>query len=358
MTTLGSADAHRRRPPVLAALALLVLIALGACSDESGAPVVATGTAAAVPPETRTPMPTATPTSGAPGTMVPSTATPSPTVSATPPPCTDDRYSQPIESPPLPSWTPPTHVADPGLAETIEEALGTSRDSVSVVVIDVTNGRSASVNGSRVWYAASLYKLPVLFEATWQIESGLLEPHQTVTLRCVYAAQDLNTLEALGFQTDDEVSVADAVRYMTIASDNSFAHLMNDLVGPANVDAHMMVLGAASTSVNNAALPTSADDIARILEAVGEGYPSQQSADAMFGLLSEQWVRERIPQGVPAEAVVGNKTGDYPGAAHDAAIVRAPFGTYVLAILTNGQVDNALFVELSSAVYAYLDEQS
>lgn len=40
------------------------------------------------------------------------------------------------------------------------------------------------------------------------------------------------------------------------------------------------------------------------------------------------------------------------------AIVRAPFGTYVLAILTDGQVDNALFVELSSAVYAYLDEQS
>lgn len=236
----------------------------------------------------------------------------------------------------------------------IETALGPAGEHVSVVVSDVTNHRSASVNASRIWYAASLYKLPLLFEATWQIERGLLDPANTVTLRCVYTEQDLGTLAVVGLQTGDEVSIADAVRYMTIASDNSLAHLLNDLLNPRNVDAHLAVLGTTSTTVNDATLPTTASDIARILEAVAEGYPSQESADAMFVLLSEQWIRTRIPQGIPADATVGNKTGDYPGVAHDAAILRAPFGTYVIAMLTDGQVDDRLFVTVSMAVYDYL----
>jgi hypothetical protein len=52
--------------------------------------------------------------------------------------------------------------------------------------------------------------------------------------------------------------------------------------------------------------------------------------------------------------VVGNKTGDYAGVSHDAAIVRASFGTYVLVMLTDGQVDEEVFGEVSAAIYRYL----
>lgn len=326
-------------------------LAVAGCSDRGDAIVIQTAPATEVPP-----VPTAEPTSSpAPGRTASPSPTP-PTATSVPTVCTDARYPPIADPPPLPPWSPPALTEDAGLVEVIEELLGADQEHVSVVALDVTGGRSARINGAQVRYAASLYKLPLLFEATWQIDSGVLDSDEAVALLCAYVEQDLGTLEPLGIEVGDEVRIADAVRYMTIASDNALAHLLNDLLGPLVVDAHLHALGATSTSVSTPTLPTTADDIARILQAVALGYPSEAAGEAMFGLLSEQWIRTRLPLGVPAEAVVGNKTGDYPGAAHDAAVIRAPFGTYVLVMLTDGQVDDALFERVSAAVYAYLGQ--
>jgi len=236
----------------------------------------------------------------------------------------------------------------------IDETLGPLREHVSLVVTDLTHGRTATIAPDRVWYAASLYKLPLLFEAAWQWDQGVLNPDEVVVLTCAYTAEDLGTLAPLGLKTGSEVSVADAVRYMTVASDNALAHLLSDLLGARNVDAHLAAIGARDTTVNDAALPTTARDVALLLQAIGTDYPSPDAATAMFELLSEQWIRTRLPRGVPADAVVGNKTGDYAGVSHDAAIVRASFGTYVLVMLTDGQVDEEVFGEVSAAIYRYL----
>lgn len=331
------------------AIVLLATMAAG-CAD-GGASITVDPVADAQSPETG---PSATSTGAPPGT----TATPTVTATETPAPsataCAEPRYQRTVEPPPLPTWTPVSLADDPELLAVIDETLGPLREHVSLVVTDLTHGRTATIAPDRVWYAASLYKLPLLFEAAWQWDQGVLNPDEVVVLTCAYTAEDLGTLAPLGLKTGSEVSVADAVRYMTVASDNALAHLLSDLLGARNVDAHLAAIGARDTTVNDAALPTTARDVALLLQAIGTDYPSPDAATAMFELLSEQWIRTRLPRGVPADAVVGNKTGDYAGVSHDAAIVRASFGTYVLVMLTDGQVDEEVFGEVSAAIYRYL----
>jgi hypothetical protein len=55
---------------------------------------------------------------------------------------------------------------------------------------------------------------------------------------------------------------------------------------------------------------------------------------------------------VPSGVAVGNKTGDWEGATHDVGIVAAPFGTYVIAVLSD-QGSAAPITALSRAVYRY-----
>mgnify|MGYP000362651245 CR=1 FL=1 len=80
---------------------------------------------------------------------------------------------------------------------------------------------------------------------------------------------------------------------------------------------------------------------------------SPQASAAMESLLLRQQIRDRIPQGVPAGVSVGNKTGNWTDATHDVAIVYAPWGTYVLAVLSDRPWTNTPIVELSRQVYQY-----
>jgi beta-lactamase class A len=73
----------------------------------------------------------------------------------------------------------------------------------------------------------------------------------------------------------------------------------------------------------------------------------------MEELLLRQQIRDRIPAGIPSDVPVGNKTGNQPDATHDVAIVYAPSGTYVLAVLSDLPWNSTPIVELSRRIYAH-----
>src|SRR5690606_12914583 len=100
--------------------------------------------------------------------------------------CGDPRYLAPETVPPMPAWSRPVLEPDAALEALIRDVLGGATGSASVVVVDLEGDRMAEVNGDRRWYAASLYKLFVLFEAEWQFQSGLLDPLAPVEISCWY----------------------------------------------------------------------------------------------------------------------------------------------------------------------------
>ena len=101
---------------------------------------------------------------------------------------------------------------------------------------------------------------------------------------------------------------------------------------------------------------TSAADCGHFLERVLAGTNVSAAASAqMLEYLKAQEVTYKIPAGVPAGVPTANKTGELSDVENDAAIIYAPFGTYVLVILTeNGSIRNVR--NLSSIVYTAMEQ--
>ena len=217
------------------------------------------------------------------------------------------------------------------------------------------NGRSAELNPDQVYYAASLYKLEVLIEAYRQRDAGQLDFVGLLTLEKKYIELDLKTLELLDVLENDQVTVHDAVRAMTIVSDTPTASLLQDTVNPVRVDQTLASLGLTSTENANRDLPTTARDMARLLTAIaaGEGGVSEASRVEMLSLLRQEGFRSGVIAGLPPDTAAAHKTGSYTDATHDVALVWGPAGPYIIAVLTNRSYDWEPIREVSRAVWEY-----
>jgi beta-lactamase class A len=354
-----------RRPVLLLPLSIALL--LGACRStsasvriERASPAELAPTAAALrplPPDPNLEPPTVPlprPSSDGGSGQVGSGAATSPTVPLSRPSGGgSDRPASTATPAPLTPLAPATGEGDPALLAAIEAALGDDREHVSVVVRRLTDGRSASFNPERAYYAASLFKLALLYEAERQRSTGLLDWDERVPITERDVAEDLGTLDQLGVGVGDTLAVRDAVRAMVTRSDNTSAILLLYRLGPGAVDRTLRALGLRVTSVNTQELPTTAADMALLMEAIVRGMGVDPAwRDDMLSLLLRQEVRFGIPSGLPSGVRSGNKTGTWSTATHDVAFVDAPGGLYVLAVLSDRGWDWDPLVRVSRAVYA------
>ncbi|MSQ62147.1 MAG: hypothetical protein EXR43_06185 [Dehalococcoidia bacterium] len=101
---------------------------------------------------TRTPGPSVTATCGRDGAVAAAHTEERRLISPRPP--------RPVE--PFDGWVTPK--ADAGLATTIDRSLGEDSAAFGVVALGLVDGRAASIAPERVFYAASLFKLTVLYD--------------------------------------------------------------------------------------------------------------------------------------------------------------------------------------------------
>ncbi|MCC7366683.1 MAG: serine hydrolase [Dehalococcoidia bacterium] len=241
------------------------------------------------------------------------------------------------------------------LEAAIRAAIGPAHQgNVSVAVHRLSDGTTAAVGAGQVYYAASTFKLAVLYEALKRRAAGELDFAEQMELTAEDIAEDLGTLGSAG--GDHGLTVGDCVQAMVIVSDNSCAVALMRRFDEGAIDRTLAGLGIEDTSVNTYDLPATAADMARVMEALvtGEGIGAGGRDDAMRLLLAQQ-TRVGIPAGLPRDVAVGNKTGNYPGATHDVAFVAAPSGLYVIAILTGGDWAWEPVQAVSEAVYRALE---
>jgi beta-lactamase class A len=138
-------------------------------------------------------------------------------------------------------------------------------------------------------------------------------------------------------------------------SDNVAANILFDRVGAANVNAALRGLGLGTSGYVDDSLPTTAADMALLLEAIaGGGAVSQAASEEMLAQLASEAIDDRIPALLPAGTYVAHKTGSWEGATHDAGIVYSAGSDYVIVVLTDyGYMDNAAerISRLSRTVY-------
>lgn len=256
---------------------------------------------------------------------------------------------------PRPTSTPAPATAlvdDTRLKAAIEEALGEERDKFAVAVIRPADGRAAFVAADRVFYAASLFKLAVLYEAALRISRGELVLDEKVRLTEEDLAEDLGTAARLPLDEENQLPLGDALRAMVMMSDNATAVALLHLLGGAAIDATLREVGATTTSVNTREQPTTARDMALLMEAilVGRGL-NEPTHRLVLESLAAQETRLGIPAGLPRGTPAGNKTGTWEAATHDVAWVEAPGGRYVVAVLSATDRDWRRIAAVSEAIY-------
>ena len=205
---------------------------------------------------------------------------------------------------------------------------------VGFVVLDLTDWTRCSYQASEVFTMASLYKLVVLAEAHEQAERGLFSFDEPIAVtQFVPATED----SAAGARTIT-MSAAEALRQMIQVSDNATADALRVRLVRESVAAAPARLGMAHTELG-AEFTTTPNDIATYLTRLHAQRLVGPEADAaILELLLGQQINDRIPWFLPDGVAVAHKTGRLDRVAHDAGIVYAPAGPFVLALLTEGAV--------------------
>lgn len=223
--------------------------------------------------------------------------------------------------------------------------------TMGVVVMDLRTGDRCEVNESRPFRTASLYKTVVAAELYRQVAEGLVALDDTITVQPRHHIDDPPSLRPTQAYS---LSVYEAAERMILASNNGTAFALRELLGEGTVDAATEWLGMPATTLATAFL-TSAEDQARLYADLYHGkVVDRASSAAIMDLLRRQEVVDAIPQGLPAGTRVAHKTGTLVDYLHDAGIVYAPGGDFVLIVLTeNSSFEGALEAIRAVAGAAY-----
>jgi beta-lactamase class A len=240
---------------------------------------------------------------------------------------------------------------DEALRDRLMSVLENEEEAYAFVVKDLSTGRGATHNADKNFYAASLFKLFVMYEVFKQQASGLVDWENELLMTPYYESQGLGPRETALCQV---LTVSEALQAMMRISDNAAAHLLKDLVGPGNVNQSLQALGILDSGLDSEELPSTASDVALLLEAIANAEAVSEPASAdMVELMASELIDNGLRAGVPSRVRVAHKTGKWSGAAHDAGIVFAESGPYLFVAMSEADYETELIEELSREAWEH-----
>ena len=198
--------------------------------------------------------------------------------------------------------------------------------------------------------SASLIKLFIMVEVFEQIETAQLLSDTVLSFTESDRVAGSGLLQELPAGTSR--TVWELVELMITESDNIATNLLIDRLSMSAINARIRSLGCNDTVLRRRMMDfaaaaagrentTSVTDVVHVLSLLHDGRCVNLEADsAMRAILGRQTDRCKIPFLLPAVTVCQNKTGELPGAEHDAGIVLTPQGSYILAIMSDALADS------------------
>jgi beta-lactamase class A len=214
---------------------------------------------------------------------------------------------------------------------------------MGVAVVDLSSGRTLSLNGDLVTAQASLIKAPILAAAFQKIESGALSLQQKAALTEKDRAGGSGTLDARLGPQPLELSLEELLVLMIRDSDNTATNKVISLVGMDSVNQLMAQLGLRATRLRRVMMDSAAArrneentstplEMARLFEFIyRERLISREASRRMMDILKlvNADFRAALPRGVEA----ASKPGSVPGVRTEAGIVFLEGRPYVLSVM-------------------------
>lgn len=229
------------------------------------------------------------------------------------------------------------------------DALVTALPGTAGIVVQSLGVKSSfECNADARFPAASLIKLPVLWEFFNQCAKGIVDPLEEVHVRGEEMAPGLGVLHLITPGT--RLRLRDLAVLMITVSDNTAANILIDRLGMDSINKSMRELGARETLLEQKMYAggclhgdnfTTPRDIAMILEA----FAVKKHLLGVFGnapleILLAQQRKHKLHLGFPPGVKLASKTGEAPWLEHDAGLLLEEKGGSVIVVMTTGLLEN------------------
>ncbi len=248
------------------------------------------------------------------------------------------------------------------LQQQIDELTQPYSSSVSVCIIDASNGNYCQVNSDKAFVSASMIKLAVLCEYMHAVDNGQLNPADRVALK------DMNIVGGTGLiQTERHASYSydELCRYMIMYSDNTATNVIISKLGLDAINERVQTLGCKNTLLNRQlmALNTNTEnwissrDAATILHKIKNGTAASSAMCAKaLEYLSKQTDNEGMAEGISSGAFA-HKTGSLRSMRHDGGIVLGKHPYVIVALCDIGAGNaNRIMKEIAQKADAYFSQ--
>jgi beta-lactamase class A len=273
-------------------------------------------------------------------------------------------------------------MADPEQRENLRHAIekiAADQQTVAcaVTVHDFETGFRFSLNGDRLFHAASTIKVAILLALFKGVDEGRFRTSDPLHVRNRFLSVLDQTPYSLEAESDGypqlyksvgrTAKIGDLAESMIIWSSNLATNLLLDYVDTeyagevlreAGVKGVLLRRGVQDEKAHEAGLnnEATADGLVQLFEAPRGDFLSKESRERVIHILLAQKFTSMIPAGLPAHATVAHKTGEISTACHDVGIVYLPEREpYVVAILTEVNPDRnghrETVKKISEAVY-------
>ena len=219
----------------------------------------------------------------------------------------------------------------------------------AITVWDFNTGKYVDINGSEIYPAASIIKVPVLINLFKTIESNGLSIYDEMTLTNYYKASGSGNLQYAA--TGRNLTIDQLAKTMIEDSDNSATNmLMSKLGSMTAVNTAIRTWGIKNTHVQTW-LPdlggtnyTTTNDMATMLFNLDNpNFLSINSREYIVDYMSHVKNDRLIPQGLGKGATFLHKTGDIGSMLGDAGIVYMPNGKkYIIVIMAKRPYNSPL----------------
>lgn len=251
------------------------------------------------------------------------------------------------------------------LKEVVSKSLEGTKGTYSISIKNLETGESFNSNEHKEYDAGSLYKLWVMVAVFQKIQDGNLKEDEELS----QGIPELNRKFGIDEETAElkeggiTMTVIQALNQMIAISHNYAALLLTEEIGLSKVKLWLEENKFTESRVGTNGDPpvTTASDMTIFMERLYKGgLVNREYSDKMLELLKKQKLNDKIPKDLPQGTVVAHKTGEIDYFSHDAGIVYADKGNYIIVVLSQSDLPSGAegrIAQLSRAVYDYFQSK-
>jgi beta-lactamase class A len=261
------------------------------------------------------------------------------------------------------------------LQDTVEQENRELDGTMGVAILDLTDGRTFTLNANHVFATASSIKVAVLAELYRQEQQSEGGASGKAKLSDAYTVDEKDVVPdsvIMGGLTPGVTHVTnrDLATFMVAVSDNSATNVLIDRLGMPQVNALLDSLGLHQTRLQRKMMDVKAaqegrENIATPVELMGLLAALYQKKVLNSGLTADFFKvlgthkESAIPRFIPEDVICANKSGELAGVRNDVGVVFVPNRPFVIAVMTGylkrERDGNDAIARIAGAAYEYFD---